>query len=60
MSKKYELTDMTREYEGKTLYCIRALRDFGDIKAGDYGGWIENEENLSQTNKCWLASGIAL
>lgn len=58
MSKKYELTDSTRKYEGKTLYRIRALRDFGNVRVGDIGGWVESEDNLSQTNNCWLYSGI--
>ena len=46
---KYELTDNTRMFCGHTLHQIRYLRDIGDsIKAGDLGGWIEKEENLSQ------------
>lgn len=51
--KKYELTDETKEFYGKTLYRIRALIDFGLVKAGDFGGWIEKEENLSQEGRCW-------
>ena len=47
MHKKYELTDETLEWNGRTLYRIRALADFEDVKAGDLGGWIEKEENLS-------------
>lgn len=38
----------------RTLYSIRALRDFGDVKAGDFGGWIESEDNLSQAGDCWV------
>jgi hypothetical protein len=52
--KKYELTDETKEFDGKTLYRIRALIDFGREKAGDFGGWIEKEENLSQEGRCWV------
>jgi UDP-3-O-[3-hydroxymyristoyl] glucosamine N-acyltransferase len=52
--KKYELTDETKEFEGKTLYRIRALIDFGNIEAGDLGGWIEKEENLSHEGNCWI------
>ena len=51
--KKYELTDETKEFNGKTLYRIRALIDFGFVKTGDFGGWIEKEENLSQEGRCW-------
>ena len=54
MSKKYELTDETMEWEGHTLHRIKALRDFNDVKAGDLGGWVESEDNLSQYEKCWL------
>lgn len=59
MGKKYVLTGETKEYEGKTLYRIQAIHDFGGIKSGDLGGWIESEENLSQANDCWLFSGVA-
>ncbi len=52
--KKYELTDKTMEFEGHTLYRIRALKNFGKVKAGDLGGWIESEENLSQDGDCWV------
>ena len=54
MSKKYELTDETMEWEGHALHRIKALRDFNDVKAGDLGGWVESEYNLSQYEKCWL------
>ena len=47
--KKYELlTNDTVVVYGKTLYRIRALKDFSNIKVGDLGGYIEKEENLSQ------------
>ena len=47
--KKYELLqDQTIEWCGRTLYRIRALRDFGAVHAGDVGGYIECERNLSQ------------
>lgn len=36
------------------LWQIRALRDFGDVKAGQLGGWLECEENLSQLGDCWI------
>ncbi|MCZ2159157.1 hypothetical protein NPX99_07845 [Bartonella sp. 220] len=53
--KKYEFTEETRKIEGVTLYRIRALRDFGNVKAGDRGGFIEKEENLSHEGNCWVA-----
>ena len=36
------------------LYSIKALRDFGGIKAGDLGGYIEKESNLSHNGDAWL------
>lgn len=54
MTKKYKLTDEMKEYNGKFLYRIQALRNFRDVKAGDLGGWIESEDNLSQEGDCWV------
>lgn len=54
MNKKYELTDETQEWDGRTLHRIRALADFGDVKAGELGGWIEKEENLSHNGNAWV------
>ena len=52
---KYEiLEDKKIEYKGKTLYRIRALKDFDDVKKGDLGGYIENHNNLSQKGNCWI------
>ena len=52
--KKYELTNETMEYVRSTLHRIRALKDFGDVKKGDLGGFIEKEDNLSQEGNCWV------
>ena len=57
--KKYELTEDTIQFCGKTLHRIKALRDFCDVKSGDLGGYIENENNLSQENNAWV-TGFAL
>lgn len=66
MNKKYELTDDTRivrfKDEDIVLHRIRALRDIvihqGSkeilIKAGDLGGIVQSEENLSQDGDCWI------
>ena len=52
---KYEmLQDDKIEIEGHALYRIKALKDFGNVKAGDIGGYIEKEENLSQKGICWI------
>lgn len=54
--KKYELVkeDTKTFVDGNAIYRIRALKDFGDVKAGDLGGYIEKEENLSQEGNCWV------
>ena len=59
MSKKYELTnesiELTKDDESKvTLYRIKALKDFCDVKEGELGGWVESEDNLSQEGTCWV------
>lgn len=46
--KKYELIPK------KELFQIKALRDFSDVKAGDLGGLIETESNLSHDDNCWI------
>ena len=38
----------------KILYRIEALKDFGSVKAGAWGGFIESEYNLSQDGNCWI------
>lgn len=52
--KKYELTEETVTVYGKTLYRIRAVRDFGSVKTGEFGGYIEKEENLSHFGDAWV------
>jgi hypothetical protein len=52
--KKYILTDETKVLYGRKLYRIKALKDFGNIKKGDIGGWVEKEENLSHYDNCWV------
>lgn len=52
--KKFELIDETREIMGVHVYRIRALCDFGKIKEGDLGGFVESERNLSHDGKCFI------
>ena len=53
--EKYEIVkDMAIEYEGKTLYRVKALKDFTNVKKGDLGGYIENYNNLPQEGNCWI------
>ena len=47
MNAKYEITDIAHE-KYPFLHRIRALRDIGsEVKAGDLGGFVESEGNLS-------------
>ena len=57
--KKYVLTETKKEWFGITLYQIKAVRSFGNVKEGDLGGWIEKEENLDHEGDAWV-SGNAL
>ena len=52
--KKFELTSDFVTFLGKKLFRIRALIEFGDVKAGELGGYIEKEENLDQDGDAWV------
>lgn len=58
--KKYEFTGEENTYNGNTVRRIRAIRDFGNVKAGDLGGWIEKEENLSHKGNYWVADAATV
>ena len=46
-NQKFEITDIAHP-EYPFLHRVRALRDIGtDVKAGDLGGFVEHEGNLS-------------
>lgn len=53
--KKYRLTDEKIIVGCRTLYRIQALRDFGEVKEGELGGYIEAEKNLSQDGNAWVS-----
>lgn len=53
--KKFELDKSSKiSVDGITLYRIRALKNFGVVKKGDLGGYVEKEENLSQKGNAWI------
>ena len=54
MEKKYKLTEETIIVDGRTLHRIEALKDFANVKKGEKGGFIENENTLTQYGKCWV------
>lgn len=55
-NNKFEITDIAHP-EYPFLHRIRALRDVGPtVKAGDLGGFVESEWNLSQEDPdSWIA-----
>jgi len=57
---KYVMIDDTIEERGNTLRRIKAVRDFGNVKVGDLGGYIEKESNLSHFGNCWVYDGAAV
>lgn len=61
MNKKFELTNKTVHGDiynngWHPIYQIRALRDIPEhgVKAGDLGGYVQYENNLSQEGNCWI------
>ena len=53
--KKFELTSETKLHFGRILYRIRALVAFGDVEAGELGGWVEKEGNLDHDGNAWVS-----
>ena len=54
--KKYELIlKDSIKLANSTLFRVRALIDFADVKAGDLGGYIQREKNLSHDGNAWVA-----
>ena len=47
-TKKYKLTEETIIVNDKILYRIEALKDLGNVKKGDRGGFVENEGKVSE------------
>ena len=58
--KKYELTDDSITFMGRKLFRIRAIRSFNDVTVGDFGGYIEKEENLSHDNDAWISDNARI
>ena len=54
--KKFELTsEFVTNIFGKKLFRIKALVEFGDVEAGEFGGYVEKEENLSHDGDAWVS-----
>lgn len=52
--RKFELTTDFITVFGIKLFRIKALIEFGSVKAGELGGYVEKEENLSQEGNAWV------
>lgn len=58
--RKYILSSKEKKkVDGIILYRIKAVKTFfltngTRIEAGTYGGFVENEKNLSQEDSCWI------
>lgn len=61
MNYKYEITceriliPTGKETEPVPLYRIRATKNFGTVKKGDLGGFIEGRHNLNPYDDSWVA-----
>ena len=56
--KKFELTgEFKIDLSGRKLFRIKALIDIEryGVKACYLGGWVEKEDNLSQTGDAWVS-----
>ena len=51
---KFSLTKTTKTVFGTKLFQIKAECNFGNVKKGELGGWVEKEENLSQEGNAWV------
>ena len=59
MEKKFELTEeFIINNSGIKLYRIKALKDFSDVKKGDFGGYVQQERNLSQFGNAWVCGNV--
>ncbi len=60
VNKKYKITRWRKSvWNEKTnkavaVYRIQATQNFSDIKKLEYGGYIENLENLDENGKSWI------
>ena len=55
MIKKFEL-DLSSKitFLGIELFRIKALVSFGDVEKGEFGGYVQKEENLSHSGDAWV------
>ncbi len=58
--RKYEFTGKIKTVFGINFKQIRAIINFGCVVAGEIGGWIESEENLSQSGDAWVSGTLGV
>jgi len=55
---KYEILSKEHFFElpdeKYRCYQIRAVRDFGDVRKGQLGGYVSGEHNLCPNGNCWI------
>ena len=52
--RKYKVLDERKQIFDVEVYRIEAIEDFGDVKKGDKGGFVQSEANLSHVGDCWV------
>lgn len=52
--RKYKVLDEMKRIFDVEVYRIEAIEDFGDVKKGDKGGFVQSEANLSHVGDCWI------
>lgn len=54
--RKYELlpVEQTFGFGPCTMFRVRALRDFADVRTGELGGCIQSEDNLTHAGDAWV------
>lgn len=53
-NSKFTLTEQVKFEMGRQLHRIQAVNNFGFVKAGTLGGWVESARNLSEHGASWI------
>ena len=59
-TSKCRLTNETRVVDGMKLYRIQAIWDFGDVKKGDLGGFVDSADRIATRGECWVYDDAAV
>lgn len=52
--RKYKFIGLTEMFYGYKMQQIQAVRDFGNVKKGEVGGWVCYDGQLSHDGDCWV------